>query len=161
MLCLYTETRLLRGHQHLPPLPALQLDGAHPPCSLSSHPRETPSRAWPSEDPTQPHPTLLFVGHFVGLLIHPPHCGRASQPLSAPPGSRPRELRARLSGWGLGSELWELGQGLLGQRQSGCRLTGVTPPLLPALGSSVLAMDEPAFKGHACQQGGSLAPRQP
>lgn len=122
MLCLYTETRLLRGHQHLPPLPALQLDRVHPPCNLPSHPRETPSRARTSEDPTQPHPTLLFVGHFVGLLIHPPHCGRASQPLSAPPGCRPRELRARLSGWGLGSELWELGQGLLGQRQSGCRL---------------------------------------
>lgn len=136
------STGLLRGHQHAPPLPALQL-----------HPRETPSRARPREAPTQPHPPLLFVG----LLIHPPTVGglpNHSQRLQGPG----QELRARLSGWGLGSELWQLGQGLLGQRQAGRRLAGATPPLLPALGSSVWATDEPAFKGRACQEGGALSP---
>lgn len=153
--CIRTA-RLLRGAPASP-----QLSGAHPPCSLPSHPRgdsiqdlsqwktppglTQPSALWATREPVNPFsspwevsPTLLSTSRVQAKRAEGPS----------------------YLGGGLSNKQWEHQQGLLGQRQPGCHLTGATPLLLPSLGSSVWAMDEPAFKGHAYQEGGSPAPRQ-
>ena len=158
MLCLRTDHQTSLGGASTPPSARHHSSGARPP----------PQSPFPAkgrvlgltEDPTQPHPTLLLEGlwvpfppQWVGVWLPSP-----LQHLHGPSRESPRPSSP---GGGLSSKLWGPRKGLLGHSHSGPHLAEAVLPLLPSSGTSVWAVDEPAFRGRACQEGGSAAPRQP
>ena len=143
-------TSLLWGTPAPPPLPTPQGSLVQPPFPAKG--RVLPgSAAWM---------TLLSLTQASSLW--------ASESISPTLGyfntSRVQAERAHRPGSpsrGLSSQLQGPQQGLSGLSHSGHPLAGSVLPLLPTSGPSVWATDVPAFRGPACQEGGSAAPRQP
>lgn len=142
------------GHRH----PLLCPCPTAPWCSLPSQPRGGSfqgSAAWRTLLSLTQASSLWASESISPTLGYSPPRFNTSR-VQAERAHRPGSLSR-----GLSSQLQGPQQGLSGLSRSGHPLAGSVLPLLPASGPSVWATDVPAFRGPACQEGGSAAPRQP